>query len=83
MGFASMRSYSAITCAPKRSSVAASSRESRTTIDAVSDPYTTFTCESVRRYHTRMCRVISQRIAAVTPPMSACESLRRPTGITR
>jgi hypothetical protein len=46
----SILSYSAMTCAPNSSSVAAISRLSSTIIAVASDPYTTVTCDSVPKY---------------------------------
>jgi chemosensory pili system protein ChpA (sensor histidine kinase/response regulator) len=77
------RSYSAMTCAPKSSTIEAISRLSRTTIAVVSEPYTVRTCESVAKYHTSTCRDISHSTAAAAPPTSACRHDSRPTGITR
>src|SRR5262249_50101978 len=45
----SRRSNCAITWAPKSTRVAAISKLSSTTIAVVSDPYTTFTCDSVAK----------------------------------
>ena len=78
-----MRSYSAITCAPNKSTIAASSSDSSTTIDVVSEPYTVRTCDSVARYQTSTCREISHSTVALTPPISAWRHERRPTGITK
>ena len=66
-----MRSYSAITCAPRSRIIAAASRLSRIIITVAKAPYTTFTRDSVEKYQTRTCLVISHNKAAVIPPIKA------------
>ena len=50
-------------------------------IAVVSEPYTTLTCDSVPKYHTSPWRMISQRMPAVAPPISAWLIESRPTGM--
>ena len=49
----------------------------------VSEPYTTFTCESVAKYHASPWRMISHSKAAVAPPIRAWLSEILPTGMKK
>ena len=77
----SILSYSAITCAPSNSSVAATSRLSSTMMPVASEPYTTLTCVSVPNYQRSTRRMNSQSRPAVAPPISACCADSLPTGM--